>query len=66
MTEDFKLSYTVKDVMRRTSLSHATIYRAIGDGRLKAVKCGKRTLVKHVDLEAFISSLPSIQTNNVA
>ena len=45
MTEDFKLSYTVKDVMRRTSLSHATIYRAIGDGRLKAVKCGKRTLV---------------------
>ena len=66
MTEPIRLSYTVKVVMRRTSLSHATIYRAIGDGRLKAVKCGKRTLIKHSDLEGFIDSLPSFQTDNAA
>jgi len=66
MSEPIQLSHTIKDVIKRTSLSHATIYRAIKDGRLKAVKCGKRTLIKHVDLEAFIASLPSIQTDNAA
>ena len=39
-------------------IGRTTIYQAIAIGKLKARKCGKRTLVLRDDLRDFLSSLP--------
>jgi len=39
-------------------LGRTTIYEAISEGRLKARKCGKRTLVLRADLCDFLAALP--------
>jgi excisionase family DNA binding protein len=53
-----KIAYCIKDVIRNTSLSRATIYRAIGRGDLRAVKRGRRTLILADELARFIDQLP--------
>ena len=40
-------------------IGRTTIYQAIADGKLKARKCGKRTLVLRDDLRDFLASLPA-------
>lgn len=37
------------------------IYEAIEDGRLKARKLGKRTIILRTDLQDFLQTLPVIQ-----
>jgi excisionase family DNA binding protein len=44
----------------RYGLSRTKTYEEIKYGRLRALKCGKRTLVTEDDAEAWLRSLPSV------
>jgi hypothetical protein len=49
---------TVKEFGARYRLGHTKIYEEIGAGRLRAVKCGSRTLILERDAAAWERSLP--------
>ena len=50
---------SVSEACRIAGIGRRTkIYEAIADGRLKARKFGKRTLILRADLQAFLASLP--------
>jgi excisionase family DNA binding protein len=42
-------------------IGRTKIYEAISEGRLKARKYGKRTIVLRTDLQAFLSGLPVVE-----
>jgi len=48
------LAYSVADACRVSSLGRTRIYQLIGQGRLKAHKVGKRTLIPAASLRALI------------
>jgi excisionase family DNA binding protein len=41
-------------------ISRSKIYEEIAAGRLKAVKCGSRTLVPYASGEAWLNNLPAM------
>jgi excisionase family DNA binding protein len=49
---------SIGEVCNATNLGRTKVYEAIAQGRLKARKYGKRTLVLMDDLRAFLSALP--------
>ena len=49
-----RVSYTVKEVAQALKVSPITIYRMVGDGRLKAVRIGKALRFTPADLKAFL------------
>jgi hypothetical protein len=51
---------TVKQFGARYHLGHTKIYEEIGAGRLRAVKCGSRTLILVRDAGAWERSLPAL------
>jgi excisionase family DNA binding protein len=53
-----KLAYTVKEVCKMVGIGRGMFYQAIRDKKLRAVKCGHRTLVMAKDLEAWMQSWP--------
>lgn len=55
-----KLSYTINEVRELTGISRSAVYQAIREGRLVAVKLGKRTYVRREDLERFLGGLKPI------
>ena len=57
---DRKAAYTIKEVCALTGLGRDGIYRAISEGRLRARKFGKRTLVLDPDLYGFLEALPQM------
>ncbi|WP_375410576.1 helix-turn-helix domain-containing protein [uncultured Methylobacterium sp.] len=52
------LSYGPNDAARVASVGRSTIFEEIKVGRLKARKAGRRTLILHEDLAAWLASLP--------
>ena len=52
-----KLAYTILDVCRTASIGRTRLYSEISEGRLRAVKVGRRTLIRTEDLEAWLRSL---------
>ncbi len=56
-----KLAYSISDVSELTGNCPASIYDQIWSGALRAVKCGRRTLVLPADLERWLADLPQIQ-----
>jgi excisionase family DNA binding protein len=54
-----KLAYTIKEVAATLGVSKSTLYLALGEGDLKAIKLGHRTLIPSTELQRRISSLPS-------
>jgi hypothetical protein len=51
---------TVKQFGVRYHLGHTKIYEEISAGRLRAVKCGSRTLILARDAGAWERSLPTL------
>jgi hypothetical protein len=51
---------TVKQFGARYHLGHTKIYEEIGAGRLRAVKCGSRTLILAQDARIWERSLPAL------
>ena len=52
-----KLAYTILDVCRTASIGRTRLYSEISEGRLRAVKVGRRTLIRAEDLDTWLRSL---------
>lgn len=53
------LALSIADVCKATGIGRTTIFNAIRDGKLRAVKLGNRTLIRAEDLKAFLDNLPA-------
>jgi excisionase family DNA binding protein len=51
------ISVTVKRACELTGLSHTTIYKLLGEGKLHAVKIGRRTLIGYGELRGLCSGV---------
>lgn len=49
----------VADVCCRYGMSRSHVYRLLGEGRIAAVKLGRRILITATSLDAYIASLPA-------
>jgi excisionase family DNA binding protein len=54
------LAVSIREAGRLLRLSRATIYRLINKGKLRAVKCGNRTLVPLDGLRRLLDDPPSV------
>ena len=57
--EDQRVSYTIKEVRKLVGISNTTLYRAIGNRELRAVKFGHKTLILAKDLHTWLEALPA-------
>ncbi len=55
-----KLAHSVKESANILGIGVTKIYKEIGEGRLKARKFGKRTLITGDALEEWLNALPSL------
>jgi excisionase family DNA binding protein len=49
-------TYSITDVCEITSLGRTTVWGHIAAKRLKAIRIGRRTLVRAIDLQAFLNA----------
>jgi excisionase family DNA binding protein len=56
------LSYSISAAARASGISRTVIYEEIGQGRLRAVKRGRRTLILSDDLGQWLASLPAMKS----
>lgn len=62
MTEQTnRLAYSVDAAAAQSNLCKDKIYQAIREGKLRAVKAGRRTIIPADALRQFIDSLPPLQ-----
>lgn len=52
---------TLPEAVQFSGMSRTSIYEALKDGRLKARKAGRRTLISFADLESYLANLPQYQ-----
>lgn len=52
-----RLLYTLAQFRVLTSLSKTRVFEELKEGRLRAVKCGRRTLIPAAEVSAWIESL---------
>jgi len=53
------LAYSIDEVMKELGISKTKLYEEIGAGKLTAKKLGRRTIITHESLSAYIASLPA-------
>ncbi len=58
-----QLSHSIDEVCALTGIGRTKVYQLVGNGKLKARKLGKRTIILKDDLEAFLASLESYPAN---
>jgi hypothetical protein len=56
-----KLAYSIQRASHASGLSRSLLYVAIGEGKLRARKCGARTVILREDLQQFLASLPAMK-----
>jgi excisionase family DNA binding protein len=56
------LALDVAQVMVETGLGRSTVFLAIKDGKLKAKKAGRKTLILRSELIRFLETLPDRAT----
>lgn len=49
------LAYSVREACRASSLGRTRLYQLINEGRLEALKVGKRTLIPAASLRALVA-----------
>jgi excisionase family DNA binding protein len=54
------LAFPMSEVRARLGISRSKAYEEIAAGRLRAVKCGSRTLIPYASGEAWLNSLPAL------
>jgi len=54
------VSFRIAQVCDVTGLGRTSVYKAISEGRLRARKWRRATVVLAEDLEAFLKSLPAV------
>ena len=50
-----RLAYSINETARALSLGRTTVYAMIADGRLEAMKLGRRTLVKADSINRLVA-----------
>ncbi len=55
------IALTISDAVKVSGISRTSIYEALKRGDLTALKAGRRTLIRHAELEAFMAGLPVYQ-----
>ncbi len=55
---------SVKEYARRVGIGLTRLYIEIGLGRVKALKCGRRTIIPVTEVEAFFQRLAVAQGKN--
>lgn len=58
MTEFEQLAYGIGDFGKLADMGRTTTFREIAEGRLKARKIGRRTVILRKDAEAYLNALP--------
>lgn len=56
-----KLTYTVKQTAAALGVGQTTVWKAVADGKLSAMKLGSRTLIPAESLRAWIASMPRVK-----
>lgn len=59
-----KLAYTLKEFMALAGVGRSFVYEAIADGHLKAVKAGRKTLIRDEDARAWLGALPPMKSHS--
>ena len=54
------IALTVPDAVKVSGLSRSALYEAFKNG-LPARKAGRRTIIMHADLSAYLASLPTFR-----
>jgi excisionase family DNA binding protein len=54
------LAFPMSEVKARLGISRSKAYEEVAAGRLKAVKCGTRTLIPYASGEAWLNNLPEV------
>lgn len=49
---------SIPEASKMLRIGRSTVYRLIGDGKLEAVKIGRRTLVRMASIRALAGDLP--------
>lgn len=60
MTEQQPLAEPIPAVCSRLGISRSLLYKEIREGRIKALKAGKRTLVSLAEQERWLNALPTV------
>jgi excisionase family DNA binding protein len=55
-------AFSIPEFCRRYGIGRTNAYQEITAGRLRAVKVGRRTLITQVAAEAWLASLPEMNT----
>lgn len=58
LTADDRLSVSIAEAVRLSGISRSSIYNALGEGRLIAVKNGSKTLILLHSLRNLVENLP--------
>ena len=61
-----KLAWRIGEFARASGISQSLVYKHIREGKLRAVKQGRSTLILHADGQAYLSSLPAISATIAA
>lgn len=59
-----KLAYTIKQFMALAGVGRSFVYDELAEGRLKAVKAGRKTLIRDEDARAWLGSLPAMKSES--
>jgi excisionase family DNA binding protein len=60
------LAFTIPQAITTAGVRKTTLYAAIKEGRLRARKSGRRTLILRDDLRAWLESLPALDLKREA
>jgi excisionase family DNA binding protein len=53
-----KLSYSIPEAVQITGICRSRLYQEIGQGRLRMIKCGRRSAILADDLRQWLHTLP--------
>jgi excisionase family DNA binding protein len=63
LVQDFqRIGWSIVDAARAANVGRSTVYEEIKAGRLVARKLGRRTIILERDLQAWLSTLPTLKT----
>jgi len=56
-----KAAFSPREIKKMGGPGTTTVYNEINAGRLRAVKCGRKTMILAEDLRDWLSKLPQIE-----
>ena len=59
------LAYTIADMQRVARIGRTRTHQLINEGKIRAVKCGRRTLIEADSLHAYLAGLPAAPAKTI-